>query len=115
MIMSVDWMARAQNLRDEMVARRRDLHQHPELAFEEVRTAGIVANELSTLGLEVIRGIGKTGVVGILDGPQDGPTVMARFDMDALPVNEANTTEYVSQTPGKMHACGHDGHTAIGL
>src|SRR5512142_3456628 len=113
--MPIDWMSRAQTLRDELVTRRRDLHQHPELAFEEVRTAGIVANELTALGLEVITGIGKTGVIGILDGNHDGPTVMLRCDMDALPILEANTAEYISLTPGKMHACGHDGHTSIGL
>lgn len=113
--MAIDWMAQAQTLREEMVARRRDLHRHPELAFEEVRTAGIVANELGKLGLEVLTGIGKTGVVGILEGNQDGPTVLVRCDMDALPVQEANKTDYISETPGKMHACGHDGHTSIGL
>jgi amidohydrolase len=113
--MSIDWMTHAQAMRDDLVARRRDLHRHPELAFEEVRTAEIVARELHALGLEVSTGIGKTGVVGVLDGAQDGPTVMVRCDMDALPVTEANSTDYISETPGKMHACGHDGHTAIGL
>jgi amidohydrolase len=113
--MPIDWMSRAEAMRDELVARRRDLHRHPELAFEEVRTAGIVAKELGELGLEVLTGVGKTGVVGILDGQRDGPTVMVRCDLDALPVTEANSTDYVSQTPGKMHACGHDGHTSIGL
>src|SRR5215813_1327718 len=115
MIMAIDWMAQAQALRDELVARRRDFHMHPELAFQEVRTAGIVANELNSLGLEVTTGIGKTGVVAILEGEQDGPTVLVRCDMDALPILEANKTEYISQTAGRMHACGHDGHTAIGL
>jgi amidohydrolase len=98
-----------------MVARRRDLHRHPETAFEEVRTAGIVAEELNRLGLEVQTGIGKTGVVGILEGDADGPTVLLRADMDALPIHEQNETDYISQTAGKMHACGHDGHTSIGL
>ncbi|MBX3085741.1 MAG: amidohydrolase [Anaerolineae bacterium] len=113
--MSIDWMQRAQTYRDELSARRRDFHRHPELAFGEVRTAGIVANELQQLGLEVMTGVGKTGVVGILEGNADGPTVLVRCDMDALPIEEANKTEYVSDTSGKMHACGHDGHTAIGL
>ncbi len=113
--MPMDWMSSAQSLRDEMVERRRDLHRHPELGFDEVRTAGIVAKELGELGLEVITGVGKTGVVGILDGKRDGPTVMVRCDMDALPIVEANHTDYISETPGKMHACGHDGHTTIGL
>lgn len=113
--MSVDWMSLAESMRDELIARRRDFHQHPELAFEEVRTAGIVARELGALGLEVTTGVGKTGVVGVLDGSRDGPTVLVRCDMDALPVKEENTTDYISGSPGKMHACGHDGHTAIGL
>jgi amidohydrolase len=113
--MAIDWLSHAQALRPELVARRRDLHQHPELAFEEVRTASIVAAELSALGLEVQTGVGKTGVVGVLEGAHDGMTVLVRCDMDALPIHEANTTEYASQTPNKMHACGHDGHVAIGL
>ncbi len=113
--MPIDWMALAQTMREELSAHRRDLHEHPELSFEEVRTAGIVAKELGALGLEVTTGVGKTGVVGVLDGKRDGPTIMVRCDMDALPVTEANSADYISQTPGKMHACGHDGHTAIGL
>jgi amidohydrolase len=100
---------------DRIVAWRRDLHQHPELGFEEVRTARIVREELTRLGLEVQSGVGRTGVVGILGGATDGPTVLVRFDMDALPIQEENEATYASQTPGVMHACGHDGHTAIGL
>lgn len=111
----IDFKAEAESLREELVARRRDLHMHPELAFEEYRTAGIVADELNKLGLEVQTGVGKTGVVAILEGQQDGPTVLVRADMDALPILEENAVEYASQTPGKMHACGHDGHTTIGL
>jgi amidohydrolase len=111
----IDYLAQAEAMRDELITRRRDLHQHPELAFEEVRTAGIVAQELSALGLEVQTGVGKTGVVAILEGDNDGPTVLVRADMDALPIEEANQTDYVSRTPGKMHACGHDGHTTIAL
>ena len=113
--MTIDFMADAEALRDELIARRRDFHQHPELAFEEHRTAGIVADELNDLGLEVQTGIGKTGVVGILEGAADGPTVLYRADMDALPIMEENETDYVSQRSGVMHACGHDGHTAIAL
>ena len=113
--MQIDFLAAAQALRAELVARRRDFHRHPELAFEEVRTARIVAEELTALGLEVQTGIGKTGVIGILEGDQDGPTVLLRADMDALPIEEANATEYISTVPGIMHACGHDGHTAIAL
>lgn len=111
----IDFKAQADALKDELVAIRRDFHQHPELAFEEVRTAGIVAEFLSKLGLEVQRGVGKTGVIGILEGSRDGPTVLVRADMDALPITEENAVEYVSATPGKMHACGHDGHTTIGM
>ena len=113
--MTIDFMADAEALRDDLIARRRDFHQHPELAFEEHRTAGIVADELNDLGLEVQTGIGVTGVVGILEGAADGPTVLYRADMDALPILEENETDYVSQRSGVMHACGHDGHTAIAL
>jgi amidohydrolase len=111
----IDFRAEAAALRDEMVARRRDLHRHPELAFEEVRTAALIANELRNLGLEVQTGVGRTGVVGILEGDQDGPTILYRADMDALPIQEENDVDYASQTPGVMHACGHDGHVTIAL
>lgn len=94
---------------------RRDFHQHPELGFKEVRTAGIVARELQALGLEVTRGVAETGVVALVEGARPGPTVLARFDMDALPIQEQTGAGYASQTPGVMHACGHDGHTAVGL
>jgi len=94
---------------------RRDFHIHPELGFREIRTGGIVAKELETLGIEVTKGVGKTGVVGMLEGGKPGPTLLLRFDMDALPINEETGAQYASQTPNVMHACGHDGHTAIGL
>ena len=94
---------------------RRDFHMHPELGFQEFRTAGIVANELRDLGLEVTTGIAETGVVALIEGEHPGPVLLIRFDMDALPIQEATGAEYASQTPGTMHACGHDGHTAIGL
>ena len=94
---------------------RRDFHRHPELGFSEVRTGGIVAKELEALGIEVTKGVGKTGVVGYLEGSRPGPTLLLRFDMDALPINEDTGAEYTSTNPGVMHACGHDGHTAIGL
>jgi amidohydrolase len=94
---------------------RRDFHMHPELGFKEIRTGGIVASELSSLGMEVAKGIGKTGVVGLMEGGKPGPTLLLRFDMDALPIKEETGTEYASQSEGVMHACGHDGHTAIGL
>ncbi len=110
-----DFRSEAQALTDQLVAWRRDLHRHPELAFEERRTAAMVAEHLGRLGYEVQTEVGRTGVVGILEGNRPGKTVLLRFDMDALPIEEANKTEYASQVPGKMHACGHDGHTAIGL
>lgn len=109
--MSFDVIERAAELEDQIIAWRRDFHQHPELGFNEYRTAGIVANELRELGLEVMTGVGKTGVVGVLG---DGDRVIGiRADMDALPIQEANRVNYASQNPGIMHACGHDSHTAI--
>jgi amidohydrolase len=99
-----------------MVALRRDLHEHPELAFEEVRTSGIVAQRLRSLGLEVQTGVAKTGVVGLLHGGEGKPgakTIAIRADMDALPIHELNEIDYRSTVDGKMHACGHDGHTSI--
>lgn len=110
-----DLRQEAEQLGPQLSAWRRSFHRHPELAFEEHRTAAFVASQLTELGLEVRTGVGKTGVVGLLEGSQPGKTVLVRFDMDALPVQEANETEYASQVAGKMHACGHDGHTAIGL
>ncbi len=109
------WLTAAEQSRARLIARRRDFHQHPELAFQETRTAGIVAQALSDLGMEVQRGVGRTGVIGMLEGAYDGPTVLVRADMDALPVREENAIPYASGTPGVMHACGHDGHTAIAL
>jgi amidohydrolase len=97
----------------ETIELRRDLHAHPELAFEEHRTAGIVAERLRALGLEVHTGIGGTGVVGLLAGARPGPTIMLRADMDALPMPEENDVPYVSRNPGVTHACGHDAHVAM--
>lgn len=94
---------------------RRDFHMHPELGFQEFRTAGIVARELNEMGYEVKTGIAKTGVVALLEGSHPGPTIMLRFDMDALPIQEQTGAAYASQNSGIMHACGHDGHTAVGL
>lgn len=92
---------------------RRDFHSHPELGFQEVRTAGIVSRELTALGFEVNTGIGGTGVVALLEGATPGPVVLVRADMDALPIQEDTRASYASQVPGVMHACGHDGHAAI--
>ena len=98
---------------DDLTAIRRDIHAHPELGFEEHRTADIVAEKLTSWGIEVTRGIGKTGVVGTLRVGNDPRSIGLRADMDALPILEANTFAHRSQHNGKMHACGHDGHTAM--
>lgn len=113
--MTIDLHAAVRAQADALIATRRDFHRHPEMGFEEVRTAGIVAKHLNGLGLEVQTGIAKTGIIVLLVGDKPGPTVQMRFDMDALPIQEANTTDYISTNPGVMHACGHDGHTAIGM
>ncbi|MEX1018171.1 MAG: amidohydrolase [Litorilinea sp.] len=111
-------LAAAQAIFPQLQTWRRDFHAHPELGYQEVRTAGIVADHLRDLGLEVTTGVGKTGVVALLEAdntPADAPTVLLRFDMDALPIHEENDLPYRSQNDGVMHACGHDGHTAIGM
>jgi amidohydrolase len=114
--MTAPFLAEAEALSAELTAIRRDLHMHPELGFQEFRTAQIVADKLNALGYEVLTGVGKTGVVGLLSGEQPGErTVLLRFDMDALPIHEANDVPYRSQTPGVMHACGHDAHVAVGI
>ena len=99
-----------------IAAVRRDIHAHPELCFEEVRTADLVAHKLTEWGIPLHRGLGTTGVVGIVhgrDGGACGRAIGLRADMDALPMQEFNTFDHASQHPGKMHACGHDGHTAM--
>jgi amidohydrolase len=111
----IDFRAEVERMRDDLVAWRRDFHMHPELAYEERRTAGIVAQHLEGLGFEVETGVAQTGVVGLLKGEGPGPVVMVRVDMDALPVTEETGAPYASQVPGLMHACGHDGHVAIGM
>jgi len=111
----MDLLSQAENLFNYSQTLRRDFHRHPELAFHEVRTAGIVAHELSQLGWGVKTGVAETGVVATLQGEESGPVVLLRFDMDALPIQEENNVDYVSETPGIMHACGHDGHLAVGL
>lgn len=110
-----DFLKEAKSLFPFTQSMRRDFHMHPELGFHEVRTGGIVAKELEALGLEVNKGVGKTGVVGLLEGAKPGPTLLIRFDMDALPITEDTGAAYASQNKGVMHACGHDGHTAMGL
>jgi amidohydrolase len=107
---------RVADLHSDITAWRRDLHAHPELLFDVQRTAGTVAEKLKAFGCdEVVTGLGRTGVVGVIHGRKDssGRTIGLRADMDALPIEEANNLPYKSTVPGKMHACGHDGHTAM--
>jgi amidohydrolase len=104
-------LQRASALGDQITAWRRDIHTHPELGFQEHRTAKLVADSLRSMGIRVETGVGKTGVVGHLG--EGRPAVGIRADMDALPLQEANDVPYASQTPGVMHACGHDAHVAI--
>jgi amidohydrolase len=98
---------------DDLAAFRQDLHAHPELGLEEHRTAELVAAQLESWGIEVHRGVGKTGVVGVLRSGNGPGRIGLRADMDALPILEANDLPYRSQVPGVMHACGHDGHTTM--
>ena len=98
---------------DEMRAWRRDIHAHPEIAFEEVRTSDIVAEKLESFGIDVHLGLAKTGVVGTLAVGNSNRAIGLRADLDALDIHEENTFGHVSTNPGKMHACGHDGHTAM--
>lgn len=102
---------------ESLVATRRDLHRHPELAFEERRTAGVVSDRLRRLGLAPREGVGRTGVTAdpVGDGAPAAPRLLLRADMDALPLAEASGASFASETPGRMHACGHDGHVAIAL
>lgn len=104
---------RAQAMANELVRLRRDIHEHPELGFEEVRTAQLVADTLAEIGgMEIRTGVGRTGVVADLRGG-NGPTIAIRADMDALPIQESNDVPYRSRNDGVMHACGHDAHTAM--
>jgi len=100
-------------MKDWLVEIRRTIHRHPELGFEEVETSKLISEWLQKFGLEVKRGMAKTGVVGLLKGKKPGRTIAIRADMDALPMDEINQVPYASQIKGKMHACGHDAHVAI--
>lgn len=113
--MTMDYRTEADGLLPQLVAWRRDLHRHPELSFQEVRTAEVITHVLSELGYEVRTGLARTGVVALLHGGRPGSTVMLRADMDALPIQEISNAPYASEIPGVMHACGHDGHVAIVL
>jgi amidohydrolase len=109
------WPDEVEKRLDVMVTLRRDFHRHPELSFEERRTSEIIAERLHAAGLEVRTGLAKTGVVGVLRGDRPGRTVAWRADIDALPLTETLDAPFASGTPGVMHACGHDGHTAIAI
>lgn len=98
---------------EDLIAWRHDIHAHPELGFEEERTAAIVAEKLEGWGITVHRGIGKTGVVGVLEGTKPGKSIGLRADMDALAMEEATGASYASTHPGRFHGCGHDGHTTM--
>ena len=102
----------AERIEPGLIEVRRDLHAHPELAFEEVRTASVVARELTRLGIAHTTGVAVTGVVGLIEGGRPGPVLAIRADMDALPILEQTGLAFASTVPGLMHACGHDIHTA---
>ncbi len=105
---------RIAEFQDEMTEWRRHIHAHPETAFEEHQTAAFVAGKLESFGIDIHQGLARTGVVGTLKGAHgDGPAIGLRADMDALDIEEANDIDYKSENPGKMHACGHDGHTTM--
>jgi amidohydrolase len=106
-------LERARSYQQELAAIRHDIHAHPELGLEEVRTADLVAKKLEEWGIEVHRGVGVTGVVGVLRNGNGQASVGLRADMDALPILEATDLPYASKNPGRMHACGHDGHTTM--
>ena len=106
-------LPRSLEIQAEITAIRRDIHAHPELAYEENRTSDVVAAKLAEWGLEVTRGLGKTGLVGTLRKGNSVKSIGLRADMDCLPMDEFNDFEHRSQNPGRMHACGHDGHTAM--
>ncbi len=112
---TVDWTPEVNQRLDSLMALRRDFHRHPELSLQEHRTAEIIAERLHAAKLEVRTGIGGTGVVGILHGDKPGPTIAWRADIDALPLTEQLDAPFASGSDGIMHACGHDGHTAIGI
>jgi amidohydrolase len=109
------WPEEVEKRLDGLVTLRRDFHRHPELSFQERRTSEIIAERLHAAGLEVRTGMAKTGVVGVLRGDRPGRIVAWRADIDALPLTETLEAPFASGTPGVMHACGHDGHTAIAI
>ena len=110
----INFNKEANEIKDELIAIRRDLHMHPELGFEEVRTSGVIKEFLKENNIPYIE-VAKTGVCGIITGTKDGEgkVVALRGDIDALPIQDMKSCEYKSQIPGRMHACGHDSHTTI--
>src|SRR2546426_2866099 len=111
----LSWIQEIERRHDSLIALRREFHRHPELSFEERRTAEIIAERLHAAKLEVRTGLARTGVVGVLHGDRPGRTIAWRADIDALPLTETLDAPFASGTAGVMHACGHDGHTAIAL
>lgn len=111
----MNWMEKAEDLLPQMIEWRRHLHQYPEIGFHEVKTAEYVAGILQDFDLEVHRGLGGTGIIGVLEGRKKGRIVGIRSELDALPIEEANDISYKSKSCGVMHACGHDGHMALTL
>ena len=111
--MSVKILPEVSAIKDKIIANRRDFHMHPELGFGEHRTAKIIADKLKSYGIDVKKGIGRTGVLGDLQGNGSGKTIALRADMDALPIQEISDVSYKSENEGIMHACGHDGHIAM--
>ena len=114
-MLTPEWTQEIGRRHDSLVALRRDFHRHPELSFEERRTAEIIAERLHAAKLDVRTGLGRTGVVGVLHGDRPGRTIAWRADIDALPLTETFDAPFTSSTSGVMHACGHDGHTAIAI
>ena len=112
---SLTWLQELEKRKDDLIALRRDLHRHPELGFHEQRSAEVVAHRLRNAGLDVRSGIAGTGVIALLRGENPGRTIAWRADMDALPLTEKSDVPWTSVNPGVMHACGHDGHTAIAV
>jgi hippurate hydrolase len=112
-IMTISILDHVRRYQEELTAIRHDIHAHPELGLQEHRTADLVARKLQEWGIEVHRGVGGTGVVGVLRSGNGQASVGLRADMDALPMQEATGLHYASQNPGRMHACGHDGHTTM--
>jgi amidohydrolase len=111
----VNWFVEAEKMSDFLVDTRREIHQNPELGFQEYQTAQKVSALLKLFGFEVQEEVAVTGVVGLLKTGKPGPCILVRFDMDALPIQEETGAIYESKNAGKMHACGHDGHVAVGL